>query len=354
LTVGKKDYYEILGVSRSASDKEIKAAYRKLARKYHPDVNPGDKAAEDKFKEVAEAFAVLSDTEKRAQYDRGGHEAFGPGFDPFAGFDFRTAGFGLGDLSDILGMFGADLGGSRPSPRRGDDLQVEVRIPFQDAVTGTTLELTLPRRGACSACGGGGVQSGSRESTCPDCGGTGRRTQSRQGLRVSLTCGRCQGAGRQPGPPCAACGGAGRMPTQDRVKVRIPPGIDDGGKVRVPGKGDAGASGGPAGDAYLIIRVEAHPLFRREGRDVICEVPIGVTKAVLGGTLDVPTLDGRATINVPAGTRSGQRFRLKGRGVPASSGRPAGDLYALIQIHPSKKLDERSRELFEELQRLEH
>ena len=294
MTVGKKDYYEILGVSRSASDKEIKAAYRKLARKYHPDVNPGDKAAEDRFKEMAEAFAVLSDTDKRARYDRGGHEAFGPEFDPFAGFDVRSAGVGLGDLADLLGMFGADLGGRRHVPRRGQDLQVEVRIPFQDAVMGTTLDLILPRRGS------------------------------------------------------------GRKPTQDKVKVRIPPGIGEGDRVRVPGKGDSGASGGPAGDAYLVIRVERHPLFRREGRDVVCEVPIGVTTAVLGGTLEVPTLDGRATINIPSGTRSGQRFRLKGRGVPASGRKPAGDLYALIQIHPPKKLDARARELFEELKRLEH
>ena len=294
MTVGKKDYYEILGVSRSASDKEIKAAYRKLARKYHPDVNPGDKAAEDRFKEVSEAFAVLSDTDKRARYDRGGHEAFGPEFNPFAGFDFRTAGVEMGDLAEILGMFGADLGGRRHVPRRGQDLQVEVRIPFQDAVMGTTLDLILPRRGS------------------------------------------------------------GRTRTQDKVKVRIPPGIGEGDRVRVPGKGDAGASGGPAGDAYLVIRVEPHPLFRREGRDVVCEVPIGVTTAVLGGTLEVPTLDGRATINIPSGTRSGQRFRLKGRGVPASGRKPAGDLYALIQIHPSKKLDARARELFEELKRLEY
>jgi molecular chaperone DnaJ len=318
LTVGKKDYYEILGVSRTASDKEIKAAYRKLARRYHPDVNPGDKTAENRFKEVAEAFAVLSDTDKRTRYDRGGHGAFGAEFDPFSGFDFRTAGFGLGDLSDILGMFGAGVGRGRSAPRRGDDLQVEIRVPFRDAVAGTTLDLILPRRGACSACGGGGVRSGAGTSVCPD------------------------------------CGGAGRMPTQDKVKVRIPPGIVDGDKVRVAGKGDGGHSGGPAGDAYLVMRVDEHPLFRREGRNVVCEVPVGVTKAVLGGTVDVPTLDGRATINVPAGTRSGQRFRLKGKGVPASGGTPAGDLYASIQIQPRKKLDARARELFEELRRLEH
>ncbi len=353
MRTAKKDYYEILGVSKTATDKQIKSAYRTLARKYHPDVNPGDDSAEGKFKEVAEAFAVLSDAEKRAQYDRGGHEAFGPEFDPFSGFDVRGAGFGLGDLSDLFGMFGGGgSGGQRSTPRPGSDLMYEVRVPFREAVRGTTVDLTLPRRAGCGSCNGSGAQAAGGESTCTDCGGTGRRVQQRQGLRVSLTCGRCRGTGRPSGPPCTACGGAGRTRVQERVKVRIPPGIDDGGKVRLPGKGDAGARGGPAGDAYLVVRVDPDPLFRREGRDLVCEVPVGVTKATLGGSVEVPTLDGRATINLPPGTRSGQRFRLRGRGVPASKGGAVGDLHALIQIHPPATLDDRTRELFEELSRL--
>jgi molecular chaperone DnaJ len=352
LRTGKKDYYEILGVSADASDKAIKSAYRKLARKYHPDVNSGDKAAEEKFKEVAEAFAVLSDSEKRAKYDRGGHEAFGPEFDPFAGFDFRNAGFGFGDLSDVLNMFGSGFGGEHTAPRPGNDLMFEVRVPFREAVRGTTLELTIPRQSACDGCGGAGTRATSGESICPDCGGSGRRNQRRQGMRVSLTCGRCRGSGRLSGPPCPNCGGSGRGRVQERIKVRIPPGIENGGKVRLAGKGDAGSKGGGAGDAYLVVAVDPDPLFEREGRDLVCEVPVGVTKATLGGTIDVPTLDGRATINLPPGTRSGQRFRLRGRGVPASGRTPVGDLHAVIQIRPPASLDPRARELFEELARL--
>lgn len=287
----RKDYYEILGVARTANDKDIKAAYRKLARKHHPDVNAGDASAEAKFKEVAEAFAVLSDPDKRAKYDRGGHEALGPGFDPFAGagFDFRNLDFG--DLSELFDLFGAGAsrGGRRP-PRRGSDLQMEVRVPFMDALRGTTLEMALP------------------------------------------------------------AGGSRRRVSQGRVKVRIPEGVEDGDRVRVPGKGQPGEHGGPRGDAYLVIRVDPHPHFRREGRDLYCEVLVGLAKAALGGTIDVPTPDGDATIALPPGTRSGQRFRLRGRG--ARGNKPAGDLYAVIQIVPPKTLDPRSRELLEEFARL--
>jgi curved DNA-binding protein len=280
-----KDYYEILGISRSASAKEIKAAYRRLARKHHPDVNPGDKASEERFKEVAEAFAVLSDPEKRARYDRGGHQAFGPDFDPFAGFDLHGLGIDLGDLSELFGgIFGSGRGAGPGAVRGGEDLVSEARIPFRDAVLGSTLTMSLP--------------------------------------------------------------------TGEGVKVRIPPGIEDGGRVRLPGKGRAGRRGGRAGDAYLVIRVEPHPRLRREGRDLVGEVPIGVITATLGGKVAVATLDGQATISIPPGTRSGQRFRLRGRGVPASGGQPAGDLHAVIQIHPPARLDPRSRELFEELARL--
>jgi len=281
----KKDYYEILGVAKTAGDKQIKAAYRRLARKYHPDVNKDDKQAEARFKEVAEAFAVLSDKDKRARYDRGGHEAFGPGFDPFAGFDFGQFDAGFGDLSSVFEMFGfgggTRPGGGRQRARRAADLRLETRVPFLTAVRGDMVELAIPRQG-------------------------------------------------RPTP----------------LKVRIPAGIEDGDTLRLAGKGEAG------GDAYLTIRVDPHPRFRREGRNLICDVAVGVARAVLGGQVDVETLNGSATITLPPGTRSGQKLRLRGRGVPASPGKTAGDLFAVVQIQPPKVLDARSRELMEEFDRL--
>jgi curved DNA-binding protein len=295
--MARKDYYEILGVSRTATDKEIKAAYRRLARKYHPDVNKGEKRAEEKFKEVAEAFAVLSDKEKRAKYDHGGHAAFGAGFDPFAGFDMRDFEFGQGDISSIFEIFGFGgrgrgraRGGARPRirPRRGGDLKLEMQVPFMQAVNGGTVEIGVPR-------------------------------------------------------------GAG---TPDTMKVRLPAGIEDGGTLRLAGRGQAGIHGGPPGDAFLTVRVEPHPLFRREGCDLYVDVWVGLARAALGGKSEVPTLDGRATITIPAGTRSGQKLRLKGRGVPAAGARSAGDLFAVIQIRPPAELSERSRELLEEFDRL--
>jgi len=320
----QRDYYEVLGVPRTASVKDIKAAYRRLAKKHHPDLNPGNKQAEERFKEVAEAFAVLSDADKRAKYDRGGHQAFEPGFDPFggAGFDIHNfdTSFGMADLADLLSMFGAGGGGRSGtrgrtrSRRRGEDLRFEITLPFREAVAGTTRELRIPRQVLCQACGGSGT------------------------------------AGSQP---CAGCGGAGRRAGEDTVKVRIPAGVADGDTIRVSGKGHSGVRSGPPGDSYVVVQVEPDPLFRREDRDLICEVPISITTAALGGTVQVPTLDGVSTITIPPGTRSGQKFRLRGRGVPASGSRPAGDLFAVIAIHPPKHLDARSRELLEELARLQ-
>jgi len=348
MSVTKKDYYEILGVSRDVGEKELKAAYRKLARKYHPDVNKGDPRAEEKFKQVSEAFAVLSDSAKRTQYDRGGHEAFGAGFDPFAGFDVTAA--GLGDLADLFGgMFGG-LGSAagRPGtrPARGNDLKLELAIDFMEAIHGTTLNLRVPRQLACGPCQGRGERPGSGGAACSECGGQGQRTQP--GLPFLIPCRRCNGRGRVAGPRCKSCRGSGRSRGEEDVKVRVPVGIKDGSTVRVAGKGDAGTAGGPPGDLYLSMRVKAHPLFRREADDLVCELPIGIADAALGSVAQVPTLDGKTTIQVPAGTRSGQRMRLAGKGVPAARGRPAGDLYAVIQIHPPKKLDRRSRELLEE------
>jgi curved DNA-binding protein len=283
----KKDYYEILGVPRTADAKEVKAAYRKLARKYHPDVNKGDKTAEERFKEVAEAFAVLSDKDKRAKYDRGGHEAFGPGFDPFAGFDTGQFDAGFGDLSSILEMFGFGARGGqgpRARGRRGGDVRVELRVPFMVAVLGDTVEFAIPRHGK-----------------------------------------------------------------SETMKVRLPAGTEDGGTLRLAGKGSPGS---PPGDVYLKLRVDPHPTFRREGRNLVSDISIGIARATLGGQVEVGTLNGKATVNIPPGTRSGQKLRLRGRGVPAAAGRPAGDLYVVVQIRPPKDLDPRSRELLEEFDRL--
>ena len=352
----KKDYYEILGVPRTADDKQIKAAYRKLARKHHPDVNKGEKRAEERFKEVAEAFAVLSDKEKRATYDRGGHEAFGAGFNPFAGSDVHNFDFGFGNLGDLFSMFTGFSGPARSGrssrrATRGADLRLELRIPFMDALRGSTVDIQIPRQRACDVCGGSGFETG-MEKACPDCAGRGRTEQRRHGLQVSLTCSRCGGAGRLAGPPCAACSGSGTTGTKGRVKVRIPKGSADGDTLRLVGKGNSGSHGAPAGDAFLTLRVQPDPVFRREGQNLYCEAPIGLAKAALGGKVAVRTLDGESTINIPPGTRSGQKFRLKGKGVPGARGRATGDLYALIQIHPPQELDARSRELLEELQRL--
>jgi len=286
----KKDYYEILGVGKTASAKELKAAYRRLARKFHPDVNKGDKQAEERFKEISEAFAVLSDADKRAKYDRGGHEAFGAGFDPFAGFDVGQADLGIGDLSSLFSMFGLGQqprGGRRGRSPRGGNLRLELRIPFVQAVTGGTVEIVVPRAG-----------------------------------------------------------------DRERIKVRIPTGVDEGSTLRLTGKGQPSPMGGPPGDAFLTLRIEPHAVFRRDGRDLQRDLPVGLARAALGGEVEVETLDGKATISLPAGTASGQRLRLRGRGVPASAGRRAGDLYVVVQIRPPKKLDDRSREIMEEFQRL--
>jgi molecular chaperone DnaJ len=359
----KKDYYEILGVSKKAGEKEIKAAYRRLARKYHPDVNKDDKASEERFKEVAEAFAVLSDSEKRAKYDRGGHEAFEPGFNPFAGFDPQQFDFGsgTGGFEDLFGqLFGGGLGGAfgggrrgaRTTTARGQDLRFETTLSFMDAVRGTTPELMIPRLGACDSCAGSGVQPGQGQSVCQHCGGRGQQEHQQGGLRFAVACPHCGGQGRSAGPPCPACGGEGRVRREERVKVRVPAGVTDGTTLRISGKGDAGRGGGPAGNLLLHIGVEPHERFRREGRNIYCDVTVGLAQSGLGGTIEVPTLDGTSKITLPAGTKSGQKLRLRGRGVVGKAGQAAGDLFAIIQIQPPRSLDARSRELLEEFQRL--
>lgn len=354
----RRDYYEILGIDRKATEKEMKTAYRKLAMKFHPDRNPDNPEAEKNFKEVAEAFAVLSDSEKRTRYDQGGHDAFGADFNPFGGmgFDVNDMNFGGMDFSQLFDMFaggGRGAGRGRSGrPQRGEDIEFELSISFRAAVQGDTLEVRLPRKAACSACSGSGAKPGSGGDRCVACSGSGRMAQGRGGMQVAMACPRCHGSGRMPGSPCSPCAGSGRRGTEDKIRVRVPGGIHDGGKVLLAGKGNAGVNGGPPGDAYFRVRVAADETFSRDGRNLICEVPVGIANAALGGKVDVPGLDGATTISIPAGTRSGQKFRIRGKGVPANGRTPAGDLVAVIQIWPPEKLDKASRELLEEFRRL--
>ncbi len=337
--MAKRDYYEVLGVKRGATEDELKKAYRKLARRYHPDVNPGDKAAEEKFKEISEAHEVLADPEKRKQYDAlghaafegfrpgpgGGREGFGGGFGPGAGFDF----------SDLFGDLFGQGGGFRPaSPRRGADLEYEMEVGFREAVLGTEKEISYRRSAPCPECSGKGYQAGTGGGACPQCGGQGRVNLQRGPISLQQACPRCRGTGRLPGTPCAKCSGRGTEPKPERIRVHIPAGVDEGSRVRVAGKGEAGPDGGSPGDLFIRVHVHPDPRFRREGEDLVTTVELPVLDALLGGTVLVPTLGEAVRMKVPAGTQNGQRFRLKGKGV---AGR--GDLYAQVEVQVPRKLD---------------
>lgn len=319
--VGTKDYYKILGVDRNASDEEIKRAYRRLARKYHPDLNPGNKEAEEKFKEINEAYSVLGDPEKRKQYDRG--ETF-----TFEGFDFSRPDFadifdfGFGDIfSDFFGR-------RRPSPSRGSDILTKTEISLEEAYSGVTKPVTLTRHVNCSRCGGRGAES---VETCPTCRGSGTVGSSRGFFSFRQTCPTCRGSGERVSRLCGECRGTGKISVTETINVKIPAGVEDGQKVRVRGMGEAGEYGGPSGDLYIEVSIRPHPLFKREGRDLYVEVPVTVPEAVLGAKIEVPTLDGVALMNLPAGTQSGQKFKLKGKGMPGPHG-GHGDLYAIVKI----------------------
>jgi len=361
-----KDYYQILGVAKGAALADIKKAYRKLARKYHPDLNPGDKTAEARFKEIQEAYAVLNDTKKRAQYDQfgdlGGTEggpgpggpggAGGPGFE---GFDFSD--YGSSTFRDFFeNIFrGTGVQGTHAAsggPERGEDLQYSMQLGFEDAIHGVQSRIRLNRLGACDACGAHGHVAGGRRRSCPSCGGSGRGTVQRGSMRFSGACPACGGTGQTPGEACRACGGQGTVPKSDLINVRIPAGVDNGSKVRVPGRGNAGRNGGPPGDLYIVIEVAPHAHFRREGADISVKVPITVPEATLGAKVEVPTLWGRTTIRIPPGTKSGQKFRIKQQGAPAAGGRGRGDEFAEVTIVPPPHDDERVRELMKELQKV--
>lgn len=363
-TATKQDYYELLGVSRKASLKDIRAAYRKLARKYHPDLNPGDKSAEEKFKQIQEAYEVLSDPKKRQMYDQFGFYAEGyqggppPGagagpegihFD-FGGFDFGGAGT---SFRDIFSQFfrGARSEPVEVGPQRGSDLEYEIEIGFWEAIRGTIKKMTITRLDQCPGCRGTGAAPGGQQ-VCTACGGTGRSTQTARGLRFNLSCARCGGTGRLQ-TICRSCGGEGVVRRSETIEVRIPAGVQTGSRVRVPGKGNAGPLGGAPGDLYLILRVAPHPFFERRGDDIYTVVPITVAEASLGAKIEVPTIDGRALLRIPPGTSSGQRFRLREKGAPsARRAGHRGDQFVEVQVVVPQPVDERVRKLLHELERL--
>jgi molecular chaperone DnaJ len=370
-TSTKQDYYELLGVSRKAAQKDIRAAYRKLARKYHPDLNPGDKSSEEKFKQVQEAYDVLSDAKKRQMYDQFGFETPGAGgvpegVDPgnvhfdFGGFDFGGGGTGGGtgggqSFRDLFGQFFRGGGGAAPAetysrPEPGSSLEYQIEISFWEAVHGTVKKLTIARLDACTECHGSG--SVGQPQTCTACGGTGQVTQTSGKMRFNLTCTRCGGTGRLR-TICRACGGEGRVRRAETIEVRIPAGVQTGSRVRVPGHGNAGTAGAPPGDLYIITDVQPHPFFQRRGDDLYTVVPITVTEATLGAKVEVPTMDGRSVLRVPPGTNSGQKLRLREKGVP-SVRQPGhrGDQYVELQVVVPKPVDERVKELLRELERI--
>jgi molecular chaperone DnaJ len=344
---GKRDYYEILGVGRNASAEEIKKAYRKVALKHHPDRNPDDKASEESFKEAAEAYQVLCDPERRAQYDRFGHAAFQQG-GGFGGFEFTAGGF-----EDIFGevfgdFFGGARRGGRSRARRGDDLRYDLEITFEEAVFGAEKTLRIPRLAACEDCSGTGSKDGAPRDACTACRGTGQ-IRFQQGLfSIAKSCGQCQGQGTVLRDPCRACSGSGTVQSQQSLSVKIPAGVDTGSRLKLRGEGETGYNSGPAGDLYVIVHVREHPLFTRDGTNIICEVPIGFTQAALGAEIDVPTPHGKMKVKIPAGTQSGNVFRLKGKGAPDLRGYGHGDALVRVAVETPRKLSAKQRELLEE------
>jgi len=350
-TVSKRDYYEVLGVSRTATDVEIKSAYRKLALKYHPDRNPGDHAAEEKFKESAEAYSVLADGDKRHLYDRYGHAGLGGaatgGFDPtvFTGFEDILG--GLGDIFGLGDVFGG--GRRRGGVQRGTDLRYDLEISFDEAAKGTETSVQIPRLESCETCSGSGAAPGSKATTCPQCQGRGQLRYQQGFFTVARTCGQCRGTGSVIAKPCSTCKGAGRVQKERKLTVRVPAGIATGQRLRLTGEGEAGGPGGPPGDLYVVIHVQEHPFFQRDGNDLYCELPLNFPTLALGGEIRIPTLEGEEPFKVPEGTGSGQSFRLRGRGMPDVSGRGRGDLFVIVKVITPKKLSKEQKKLLEQL-----
>ena len=349
----KRDYYEVLGIQKGASEDEIKKAYKKLARKYHPDMNPGDKEAEEKFKEVNEANEVLSDPEKKARYDQFGFAGVDPNYGAGAGGGAYGGGFDFGDLGDIFGsFFGGGFGGGQRrnpnAPQRGESIRASVSVSFTEAAFGCEKSVTLERSEQCPTCKGNGCAPGTTPEICPDCHGTGTvqtRRQTPMGVFASNgPCRKCGGTGRLIHQPCPDCRGTGAVRKRKTIKVNIPAGIDHGQTISLRGQGNAGRNGGPAGDLLITVMVQPHDLFRRDGVDVFCEAPITFTQAVLGAELEIPTIDGKVKYSIPEGTQTGTVFRLKGKGIPVLNGRGRGDQYVTVTIETPRNLNKEQKE----------
>jgi molecular chaperone DnaJ len=351
--VSKRDYYAVLGVARSASDQEIKSSYRKLALKFHPDRNPGDKTAEEQFKECAEAYAVLADPDKRARYDRFGHAAVtgtggGAGFDPTIFAEFDDIFGSLGDIFGFGGMFGG--GRRRGGAQRGADLRYDLEISFEHSATGTETTIQIPRHETCTGCSGSGAAPGSSPTSCPQCRGTGQLRYQQGFFTVARTCGQCRGSGRVITKPCATCQGHGTVEQLRKLTVKIPAGIATGQRLRLTSEGESGTHGGPPGDLYVVIQVADHPFFQRDGNDLACEIPVNFTTLALGGEITVPNVTGESEpLKVPEGTSTGAVFRLRGKGMPDVAGRGRGDLLVTVQAITPKKLTRDQRKLLEQL-----
>ena len=355
--MAKQDYYELLGVSRNCSEQELKAAYRRLAKKYHPDANPDDPQAEEKFKKINEAYEVLRDPQKRAAYDRYGHGAFANGGG--AGGPFGDGGFGpdfASAMSDIFEeMFGEVMGHRRHGgqrPARGADLRTSMEITLEEAFAGKTVELTVRRAVVCEACGGSGASGNARARICPTCHGHGVVRATSGFFAIERTCPTCHGEGRIIADPCRVCGGSGRVEREQTLEVNIPPGVEDGTRIRLAGQGEAGLRGGPAGDLYIFLSIKPHEFFQRDGADLFCRVPISMVTAALGGEIEVPTIEGgKARLAIPEGTQTGHQFRLKGLGMPMVNSDRRGDMYVQVTVETPVNLTPRQRELLREFEK---
>ena len=348
-TEAKRDYYEILGVGRSASEQEIKSAYRKLAMQYHPDRNPGNSEAEIKFKEATEAYSILMDGDKRSRYDRFGHQGVGTAGAGFENFPFQDLHDIFGDLFGMNDIFGGGGGRRRSRVQQGDDARADLTLEFEDAFFGKTTEVHVRTFATCENCNGAGAQSGYSAVSCNTCGGRGQVRFQQGFFSVARTCSKCGGTGSVITHPCANCKGAGRVLREKEITVKVPAGVEDGTKILFSGQGHAGPNGGPAGDLYVVLRVKEHAFFEREGKDLYCVVPVSFPQAALGADISLPTLNGEHTLTVPAGTQSGATLRVKSQGMPVLNSGSRGDLFVEVRVQTPAKLSKAQKELLQQL-----